>query len=108
MNSMAGSPGVPHFDEAALKHGAGSLRHPLARALLALTFTTMVNIAVSPEATVALENVTVPVPPTAGELGVQPLPVVTVAETNVVLAGTGSVTVTEVAAFGPLLMKLIV
>jgi uncharacterized membrane protein YoaK (UPF0700 family) len=47
MNSMAGSPGVPHFDEAALKRGAGSLRHPLARALLALTFTTGLVDAVS-------------------------------------------------------------
>jgi uncharacterized membrane protein YoaK (UPF0700 family) len=47
MNSMAGSPGVPHFDEAALKRGAGSLRHPLTRALLALTFTTGLVDAVS-------------------------------------------------------------
>jgi hypothetical protein len=47
MNSMAGSPSVPHFDEAALKRGAGSLRHPLARALLALTFTTGLVDAVS-------------------------------------------------------------
>jgi hypothetical protein len=47
MNSMAGSGSPPHFDEAALKRGAGSLRHPLARALLALTFTTGLVDAVS-------------------------------------------------------------
>jgi uncharacterized membrane protein YoaK (UPF0700 family) len=47
MNSMAGSGSAPHFDEAALKRGAGSLRHPLARALLALTFTTGLVDAVS-------------------------------------------------------------
>src|SRR5947209_11886003 len=40
MNSMAGSASAPRFDQAALKRGAGSVRHPLARALLALTFTT--------------------------------------------------------------------
>jgi len=47
MNSMAGSATAPHFDEAALKRGAGSVRHPLARALLALTFTTGLVDAVS-------------------------------------------------------------
>jgi uncharacterized membrane protein YoaK (UPF0700 family) len=47
MSSMAGSGGAPHFDEAALKRGAGSVRHPLARALLALTLTTGLVDAVS-------------------------------------------------------------
>lgn len=47
MNSMAGSPSVPRFDEAAIKRGATSLRHPLTRALLALTFTTGLVDAVS-------------------------------------------------------------
>jgi uncharacterized membrane protein YoaK (UPF0700 family) len=47
MNAMAGSAGAPHFDEAALKRGAGSVRHPLARALLTLTFTTGLIDAVS-------------------------------------------------------------
>lgn len=47
MNSMAGSAGIPRFDEAALRRGAGSVRHPLARALLALTFSTGVVDAVS-------------------------------------------------------------
>src|SRR5690348_7620845 len=54
--------------------------------VLALTLTTMVKTAVSPAATVAFVNVTVPVPPTAGALVDQPVPVVTVADTNVVLA----------------------
>lgn len=47
MNSMPGSTSAPHFDQAALKRGAGSVRHPLARALLALTFTTGLIDAVS-------------------------------------------------------------
>jgi uncharacterized membrane protein YoaK (UPF0700 family) len=47
MNSMAGSPRALRFDEAAIKRGAGNLRHPLARALLALTFTTGIVDAVS-------------------------------------------------------------
>src|SRR5437588_10068053 len=47
MNSMAGSASAPRFDQAALKRGAGSVRHPLARAPLALTFTTGLIDAVS-------------------------------------------------------------
>src|SRR5918911_5598572 len=70
------------------------------------TLTTMVNTAVSDAATVALEKTTLPVPPTAGLVVDQPVPVVTVADTNVVFAGTASVTVTVCAALGPLLLKL--
>jgi len=47
MSSMTGSTTVPRLDAAAFKRGAGSLRHPLARALLALTFTTGLVDAVS-------------------------------------------------------------
>jgi uncharacterized membrane protein YoaK (UPF0700 family) len=47
MNFVAGSATASHFDVAAIKRGAGSLRHPLARALLALTFTTGLVDAVS-------------------------------------------------------------
>jgi len=72
------------------------------------TFTTIVNVAVSPAATVALENTTFPVPPTAGELVDHPLPVETTADTKVALAGTASVTVTVWASDGPLFVKLIV
>src|SRR5438105_1719131 len=56
-------------------------------AVLALTLTTMLKTADSPAITVAFEKTTVPVPPTAGALVLQPLPVVTTAETNVVFAG---------------------
>jgi uncharacterized membrane protein YoaK (UPF0700 family) len=47
LSSMAGSAGIPRFDEAAFKRGAASVRHPLARALLALTFSTGLVDAVS-------------------------------------------------------------
>jgi uncharacterized membrane protein YoaK (UPF0700 family) len=46
MNAIAGSK-TTHFDEERLKRGVTSLRHPLARALLALTFTTGLFDAVS-------------------------------------------------------------
>ena len=74
----------------------------------ALTLTTTVKTAVSPAATVALEKTTLPVAPTGGDEKVQPTPVVTVAETKVVLAGTASVTVTLWESLGPLLAKFIV
>src|SRR6516225_5702427 len=47
MSSTAGSASVPRFDPAAFKRGAVSVRHPLTRALLALTFTTGLVDAVS-------------------------------------------------------------
>jgi uncharacterized membrane protein YoaK (UPF0700 family) len=46
MQALAGSSGAP-FDEEALKRGAESVRHPLTRALLVLTFTTGLVDAVS-------------------------------------------------------------
>lgn len=67
--------------------------------------TTIVNVALSALITVVLLNVIAPVPPTAGAVVIQPLPVVTVADTNVVLAGTVSVTVTVCASEGPLITK---
>jgi hypothetical protein len=74
----------------------------------ALTFTTIVNTAVSPPTTTGFEKITFPVPP-GGVLRLQPAaPDVTTADTNVVLGGTASVTVTEFAELGPLLTKLIV
>src|SRR5689334_14636088 len=63
-------------------------------AVEASTFTTIVKTAVSPPATGFFEKTTLPVPPTAGALVDQPVPVVTVADTNVVFVGTASVTVT--------------
>ena len=72
------------------------------------TLTTIVKTAVSPLATVAFEKTMLPVAPTAGAAVPQPAPVVTAADTNVVLAGTASVTVTVEADAGPLLMKFTV
>jgi uncharacterized membrane protein YoaK (UPF0700 family) len=46
VNAVAGSVG-PRFDEEAFKRGVASVRHPLTRALLALTFTTGLVDAVS-------------------------------------------------------------
>src|SRR4030095_4499838 len=77
-------------------------------ATLLLTFTTIVKTAVSPLATSAFEKITLPVTPTAGALVDQPVPVVTAAETKVVLVGVPSVTETLVSFDGPLLTKLIV
>src|SRR5689334_20406408 len=75
----------------------------------ALTLTTIWNTAVSPAATDAFEKTMLPLPlPTAGVAVLQPLPVVTVAETKVVLAGIGSVTVVFSPGPGPLSTKLIV
>lgn len=47
MNATAGSAAAPRFNEEALKRGATSVRHPLPRALLVLTFTTGLIDAVS-------------------------------------------------------------
>jgi uncharacterized membrane protein YoaK (UPF0700 family) len=47
MSATAGSATITQFNEEALKRGAGSVRHPLARALLVLTFTTGLIDAVS-------------------------------------------------------------
>src|SRR5262245_11513995 len=77
-------------------------------AVVEFTFSTIVNTAVSPGATVAFEKTTLPVPPGGGALTPQPTPVVTTADTNVAFAGTASVTVTVCASDGPLFTKLIV
>jgi uncharacterized membrane protein YoaK (UPF0700 family) len=47
MNALAGSEVPQSFDEEALKRGVASVRHPLTRALLVLTFTTGLVDAVS-------------------------------------------------------------
>jgi hypothetical protein len=77
-------------------------------AVLLFTLMTNWNTAVSLAVTVAFEKTTLPVPPTAGADVLQPVPVVTDAETNVQLAGTPSVTVTVCASLGPALLKLTV
>jgi hypothetical protein len=80
----------------------------LPQAVLALTLTTTSKIAVSPLNELALEKTTFPVAPTPGVAILQPVPLVTPAETKVVLAGTASVTVTPLAVPGPPLPKFIV
>src|SRR5690349_13016836 len=65
-------------------------------AVFELTLTTMVKTAVSPAVTAAFEKTIGPL-----VLVLQPVPVVTTAETNEVLAGTASVTVTLLASDGP-------
>jgi len=47
MNVIAGSASATPFDEDGLRRGAASVRHPLTRALLVLTFTTGLIDAVS-------------------------------------------------------------
>ena len=73
-----------------------------------LTCTTTSKTAVSPIPTIAFEKITLPVPPTAGDMIVHPIPLVTIADTNVVFAGTASVTVVSIPGPGPLFVKLIV
>src|SRR4051794_4425308 len=75
-------------------------------ATLESTFTTTVNIAASAAFSFARVAVTVPLPPTAGVVRVQPDGAV--ALTKVVPAGSGSVICKLCAWFGPLLFKMIV
>jgi hypothetical protein len=67
------------------------------------TCTTIVNTAVSPAVTADFEKTIGP-----EVLVLQPVPVVTTAETRLVPDGTASLTVTVLASLGPLLAKLIV
>jgi len=75
---------------------------------LELTSTTNVNVAVAPGASVAAVAVNVPVPPTAGFDSVKAGPAVCAADTNVVFAGTASLSDTLLALLGPLLLTVIV
>ena len=68
-------------------------------------WTTTVIVALPPAASEAMLHVMVPVPPTAGVLQENPAPE---AETNVVFAGTVSVTETACAALGPALLTAMV
>jgi hypothetical protein len=72
---------------------------------LADTFATMLNVAVAPEARLALVHVMVPFVPTLGLLQTNAGPVFWVVETNVVFAGSASVSETLVAGFGPLFVS---
>jgi hypothetical protein len=72
----------------------------------ASTRTRSVTAEIWPEVSEARAQETVPVPPTAGVVQVQPLGVET--ERKVVLAGTASVRVTPIAVAGPLFVATIV
>src|SRR5207244_5774029 len=76
--------------------------------VLALTWTTMVNVAEAPAANVASVPVIVPVPPAGGLLNVKVGPLVWLSETKVVLAGVFSVSCTFWAAEGPLFATVMV
>src|SRR5260370_225477 len=65
-----------------------------------------VKVAEAPEASVASVQLTDPVPPTDGFVHVNAGPVFCVLETNVVPAGSVSLSVTLCASLGPLLITL--
>jgi hypothetical protein len=66
--------------------------------------TTSVNVALVPAENVPIVQVTVPVPPAAGVVHANVGPAFCVSETNVLLAGTVSVSDTVCASEGPLLV----
>src|SRR6266550_1031280 len=74
----------------------------------AFTLTTSLKLAPVPPASVAMVQVTVPVPPNGGTVQVKVAPVFWVNETKVVPAGTASVSVTPWASLGPRLVRLMV
>ena len=69
--------------------------------VLGLTFTTSIKIPLAPDTWLDLTHTIVPVPP-GGTLSVRVHPAGTVADTNVVFAGMGSITTTFCAVSGPL------
>ena len=69
---------------------------------------TTVKVAESPNGSVAIVSLIVPVPPTAGPVRVNGRPRVCVSETNVVSAGRGSVSATVWASLGPVFKTVIV
>src|SRR5437773_5102788 len=71
-----------------------------------LTRTTSTNVGAAPAATLERVEVTVPLPPTGGVVETQPDGAVN--ETNVVLAGTASVSDTFCAGLGPALARVMV
>src|SRR5476651_1528240 len=71
-------------------------------------WTTNWNVEVPAAGRVAMLHVTVPVPPTAGVVQMNDGPPVCVQETNVVWAGTASVSPTVAASDGPLFVTEIV
>ena len=65
--------------------------------VLAFTLTTSLNVAASPAPNMEIEQLTVPVPPTAGAEQLKAGPLVCANERNVVLAGVASVNETLTA-----------
>jgi len=99
----------------ALFAGAGSAVVVLTFAVLvmvpvavAATLNTKLNVAEAAGASTAIVQVIVPVAPTAGVEQVNAGPLVWFAETNVVLAGTASVSETFAPAEGPLFVTVTV
>src|SRR4029078_8409540 len=76
--------------------------------VLGFTLTTNVKVAVAPAANVAFVPLKVPVPPTDGFDRLKFGPAVCVADTNVVLRGTASLSDTCCALLGPNLLTMIV
>ena len=70
--------------------------------------TTSENVALAPEAKLAMVQLTVPAEPAAGVVQLKGVPAVCVAETNVVFAGNVSASVTFAAVAGPLFVTTIV
>src|SRR5205809_2479077 len=75
-------------------------------AVVALTLTISVNVAVAAGVIVAIVDWSVPVPPTGGVVEVQVAGAVN--ETNVVFAGMASLSVTVWALLGPRLLTVMV
>ena len=75
-------------------------------AIFAPTLKTSVNVADAPLASVPIVQLTDPVPPTDGFVHVKAGPVFCVSETNVVPAGSVSLSVTLCASLGPLFVTL--
>src|SRR5258708_5153275 len=77
-------------------------------AVLELTWTTTVNVAEPPVASVGAVPLIVPVPPTGGLVNVKVTPLFWVSDTKVVLIGTLSESWTFWASEGPLLASVMV
>jgi hypothetical protein len=91
---------LPEFVSPAVVTVAVLLLGPIGAATA--TFATMSNVAVVPFVSVAIEQETVPVPPTAGFVHVNEGPPVCVSETKVVFGGSVSLMFAAVASDGPL------
>src|SRR5437879_1830349 len=94
------------FESAVFDKIVAVLAIVLLSAVSDLTCTAMLILALAPEASDGLVQVTGPFVPTAGEVQVHPAGAVT--DWNVVCAGSASVKLKSAAAFGPALLTSIV